>query len=948
MQSFQRRQDELVTAGTSPVVQPPQVHSLIHEDTSEQPTRDDATLPTRNSTKSRLNQSVESRVLPVAASPSVDRSTTITLEQPLLQAVAATETNRSTSASLRLSNSERNLSALQCNSQAAGLRTQTTTENDDSNQRHKAMIERFQVRRLPSFSSRHDLIRGVRTTHPTSDADVQFSHERSRRGSGLGTTQLDREPNGSSLVAEATDSTEGEDTNLFSRKKPRASFRRSNFQSGDVHEDDDELLDRVNRGSPKAHTSLLPSIVDKVDQAYGGQATEVEAPANSVPDRHVVFSALSNILSPLKRPLSPIGTWATTRFTVLAVALVIYCVWLPFKIAFVGYSEDSCLDWLDLPVEFSFLLDSLLNFNTAFVNGSGELVMARSRIAWDYLTGWFLLDMLSSVPLRLVFSFDPDVISAKRMVNENSIYDGVMRSGRLVHTFVLLRFVWLIRMHRAGNTRSSWLLYSPSSHLLRIWGLIAMIILLVHYVACIWRLLSPPLLRPYPSRAEDYTANFNAALQLLQDQGPMTQTAMQSTFASYAFVAGSMTLALVFSHVAILIPNSNANTTSYERKMVTVFSVMNELQLPVVLRERIQEYYEYLWREYESLDGKIVGFSEGLTHSLGIEVALFKYMELVIHVPYWLDCSTDFQKQLILRLQVRVYLPDDFVIRQGEVGDEMYMINLGQCELVATVNKTTTEHPVPTILNQPPSEKPTKAPTSQCRAWTITNPPSSAGFTSVLRQGQWFGELALIMNHQRSADVRAATFVEMCVLKREDFQTIITRYPQDRMRVIERLMLTWMKKNEAYGTACPMMRMVQEVYEGEEMSLEQAAKLITQGIEDDGLDNDDTLLFGIDSHLKQRVEVVQAQVAAAGGVPNPYPSAPVVPQAPVLPEDDLEMDSEAMTTIRQRMVQMEESQRAMVQVMRELGMELTQLHNTQEQIYGVEPASAFRHSSHRE
>lgn len=77
-----------------------------------------------------------------------------------------------------------------------------------------------------------------------------------------------------------------------------------------------------------------------------------------------------------------------------------------------------------------------------------------------------------------------------------------------------------------------------------------------------------------------------------------------------------------------------------------------KLQLPLSLRERIHEYYEHLWHEYEYLDGDIVQFSKELSRTLGLEVVLFKYMELVVHIPFWKDCTPDFQKQLMLRLDV--------------------------------------------------------------------------------------------------------------------------------------------------------------------------------------------------------------------------------------------------------------------------------------------------------
>jgi hypothetical protein len=171
------------------------------------------------------------------------------------------------------------------------------------------------------------------------------------------------------------------------------------------------------------------------------------------------------------------------------------------------------------------------------------------------------------------------------------------------------------------------------------------------------------------------------ALQLLQGQGVETKTLPQALFGSVAVLLGSIALAVVFGHVAILVANFSANNTAYQRKMDRVFAIMGKLQLPHPVRERVHQYYENLHAEYESLDGEVVKFAKDLSHTLELEVVLFKYMDVLMHVPHWRECSPDFQKQLVLNLSVRVYLPDDFVMRRGEVGTECYIINRDTCKL---------------------------------------------------------------------------------------------------------------------------------------------------------------------------------------------------------------------------------------------------------------------------
>ncbi|GMF15937.1 unnamed protein product [Phytophthora lilii] len=62
-------------------------------------------------------------------------------------------------------------------------------------------------------------------------------------------------------------------------------------------------------------------------------------------------------------------------------------------------------------------------------------------------------------------------------------------------------------------------------------------------------------------------------------------------------------------------------------------------------------------------------------------------VDLVMHVPFWKECTPDIQKQLMLRLDVRVYLPNDFIMSEGEVDGEFYMVNRGYCELNRPFNR---------------------------------------------------------------------------------------------------------------------------------------------------------------------------------------------------------------------------------------------------------------------
>ncbi|TMW68233.1 hypothetical protein Poli38472_007905 [Pythium oligandrum] len=348
-----------------------------------------------------------------------------------------------------------------------------------------------------------------------------------------------------------------------------------------------------------------------------------------------------------------------------------------------------------------------------------------------------------------------------------------------------LHALWLARVIRV--TKDVWLrlLYNRFSYVLSLLRLVLLLALTTHYTACFWRLVQ---LLDHGDAVDihdggvwdTYMTDVYYAVQLLQGHGGVARTTRDHVFSSVAVLIGILVLATLSGSLAVLIFNYYSNSSSYQRKLESVFAKMDKLHLPPSLRARIHQYYDHLWFEHDSLNGEIAQFTRELSPSLALEVRLFKYMDLVLRVPLWRDCSTDFVTQIMLRLNVRAYLPEDYVIRQGEIGEELFLLNRGICELRACSGTSTgVSDPLIPLHHRPPS--------------TITTEGGGGGQNINVRRlmpGHAFGELALLMNYKRSATVRALTFVEMCLLSRQAFQEILLRYREDRGKVLKELVLS--------------------------------------------------------------------------------------------------------------------------------------------------------------
>lgn len=87
----------------------------------------------------------------------------------------------------------------------------------------------------------------------------------------------------------------------------------------------------------------------------------------------------------------------------VSICLLVTCILTPLNLAFSETLE--AIEWymnLNYSIDFFFFIDILVNFNSAYIDESYEVIDDRKKIAHSYLVSWFLIDFLSIVPFELI------------------------------------------------------------------------------------------------------------------------------------------------------------------------------------------------------------------------------------------------------------------------------------------------------------------------------------------------------------------------------------------------------------------------------------------------------------------------------------------------------------------------------------------------------------------
>ena len=189
--------------------------------------------------------------------------------------------------------------------------------------------------------------------------------------------------------------------------------------------------------------------------------------------------------------------------------------------------------------------------------------------------------------------------------------------------------------------------------------------------------------------------------------------------------------------VGSLVTNLDSSALYFRQKMDGINDYMKYKRIPQDLQNEVRNYYTYLWKSGKGLDKNKV--LDDLPPYLKNKMSVILNSEIIKKVPLFQQCKddTEFINEIVKCLKPRVCLPNSFVVRKGEVGTEMFFISRGELNVVSDDDKVV--------------------------------------FT--LKDGGFFGEIALLYDTKRTASIVARTYCDMFVLTKEDFKKVMKKFP---------------------------------------------------------------------------------------------------------------------------------------------------------------------------
>ncbi|KAM9804261.1 voltage-gated delayed rectifier potassium channel KCNH1-like isoform 2-T2 [Neosynchiropus ocellatus] len=455
----------------------------------------------------------------------------------------------------------------------------------------------------------------------------------------------------------------------------------------------------------------------------------------------------------------------TTWDWVILILTFYTAIMVPYNVSF--KTKQNNVTWLvvDSIVDVIFLVDIVLNFHTTFVGPAGEVISDPKLIRMNYLKTWFVIDLLSCLPY--------DVINAFENVDEG-----------ISSLFSSLKVVRLLRLGRVARKLDHYIEYGAAVLVL----LVCVFGLAAHWLACIWYSigdyevideetnivrrdswlyqLAVTVGTPYrfnasgsgkweggPNKDSVYITSLYFTMTSLTSIGfgniaPTTDG--EKIFAVAMMMIGSLLYATIFGNVTTIFQQMYANTNRYHEMLNSVRDFLKLYQVPKGLSERVMDYIASTWSMSRGIDTEKV--LQICPKDMRADICVHLNRKVFKEHPAFRLASDGCLRALAMEFQTIHCAPGDLIYHAGESVDSLCFVVSGSLEVI-----------------------------------------QDDEVVAILGKGDVFGDVFWkeVTLAQACANVRALTYCDLHVIKRDALQKVLEFYTAFSNHFSRNLLLTY-------------------------------------------------------------------------------------------------------------------------------------------------------------
>ena len=416
---------------------------------------------------------------------------------------------------------------------------------------------------------------------------------------------------------------------------------------------------------------------------------------------------------------------------------------IPLSLSF--YSDSSISLWYF--VSSVYLLDILISCNTSYTS-FGMKVFGRRLILKNYFRKWLLIDIISSFPCELLFldkiQYDIDYPSPIDAGNTNPLR--LLLLLKLLHIAKYKKIMFNLQDLFPGH-----FVYNLTS----LFTYLLFVSLLLHTMACAFNAIycinpfemydnTSQLFIDNTTRYLHFLLLFTETITSVGFGEFRTNTIEEKIFIIFSMAMTSGLLGFIIGGIDANLSKSNHLNYYFRDIQRRIKAFCNNNDIDKKLRFRINDFLRTLMELYLRNLFKEEAFLSLLSFPLKEEIFSYIRGDTLLRLDTLSELSIPCLRMIGYSLKLHIHGPNDLIIKEGQLTDELYFIMGGNFEVFHQQSSTTFK-----LLPKPP----------------------------------YFGEIGFFVGAPRTASVKSSGFSELLMLSKVEFDKILKTLPRDKEKI---------------------------------------------------------------------------------------------------------------------------------------------------------------------
>ena len=495
--------------------------------------------------------------------------------------------------------------------------------------------------------------------------------------------------------------------------------------------------------------------------------------------------------------------------------LILYsAIITPYEIAF---SDSNKVSWFEVLIDILLGIDIVLTFFSAYTDDEENLVKNHKKIIKKYLKSWFIIDIISVLPISYLF-------------NPQGKYSGLTKISKLPKLYRLVKLTKLLRitkMSSKGNLNKVTKFFMEklkiNANVERLFFFVLTFLLMNHLCACFWYFMakiedfSPDswvvrLGYIDSSNIELYIISFYWTLTTVTTVGYGDITAgttIERIYNLFIMSFGVLLYSFAIGSLSSIVSTLDQKSEEMNQKLQILSSIKKEFNLEQNIYDKVRKVIKYdLSRNQKD---KMV-FLQELPNKLRIELSQIMHDKVIQNFYFFRDQPSDFFAYVAPLLKPVKFSQNDYLYKCQDMIDEMYFVAKGT--VIFCLEKRYGEKEIREI-----------------------------------KKNNNFGEIEMCLNEKLSFNIKIKSRnCELFVLKKNDFLRLSVNFKEFIESFLHKSLMKYLKFNEEKNKMMKEFDSLINADEGEEgeEENEDSEEEDEEGEEEEENENEEKALESID------------------------------------------------------------------------------------------------------